>query len=293
MSTLVNIDGRILPPEEAVISVFDRGFLFGDSVYETVRTYGGRPFLLGRHMTRLKRSADRLSIPLPGDVAGIEREILRTLAAAANPEAVLRICVTRGSRPGVVNLDMETAGDPTLVLIVRPFSGLDAGLYTDGVRVSVVSVLRNDAGALDPAIKSGNYLNNILALREARADNAFECLMLNGDGHLTECATSNVFLVEGGRLRTPAMSCGLLDGITRTFLIDVARDLGESVDEAALTVDDLASAEEVFITSSLKEVLPVTRVDDRTVGTGRPGARTMELLERYRAAAWRSVAGDA
>lgn len=291
MTTLVNLNGQILAPEDAVVSVFDRGFLFGDSVYETVRTYAGRPFLLDRHLTRLQRSADRLAIPLPGGVSGIEREITRTLGAANNADAVVRVCVTRGMRPGLVNLDSETAADPTLVVIVRPFTGLDSATYAEGVKLAVVSVVRNDMAALDPAIKSGNYLNNILALREARGRDAFECVMLNQHGHLTEGSTSNVFLVRGGRLCTPAMSCGLLDGITRAFVIGVAREHGEPVDEVELTRDDLLNAEEVFITSSLKEVLPVTRVDDRVIGLGTPGARTVALMERYRSAAMRS-AGD-
>lgn len=288
MATLVNLDGAILAAEAARISVFDRGFLYGDSVYETVRTYAGRPCLLDRHLARLARSAARLWIELPGGVAGVGREVLRTLAAAANPETSLRIMISRGGQIGQVSLDLESAGPPGLVIIARPFSGFERTCYEQGVDVAVVSVRRTAADALDPSIKSGNYLNNILALREARQRQAFECLMLNQHGHLAEASTSNVFLVSGGALRTPALACGLLDGITRSFLIEVATAAGYPVREEELSHADLLQADEVFLTSSLKEVMPVRAIDGRAIGGGRPGAVTLDLLERYRAAAMRA-----
>lgn len=289
MGTLVNLDGRILAPEQASVSVFDRGFLFGDSVYETVRTYRGRPFLMERHLARLERSAERLFLEIPGGLERMRVELMKALDAAANDDSYVRIIITRGARPGFVNLDIETAGAGTFVIIVRPFTSFEAACYRDGVDVAVVGVLRTAKRALDPKIKSGNYLNNILALREARRQGAFECIMPNREGELTECSTSNIFLVKGGVVRTPSLDCGLLDGITRAFVIEIARESGLEVREERLNEDDLMSADEVFLTSSLKEVMPVRAVNGRRVADGRPGKVTRALLDTYRQRALEEV----
>jgi branched-chain amino acid aminotransferase len=283
MGTLVNLNGVLLPPERAMVSVFDRGFLFGDSVYETVRTYHGRPFLLDRHLARLCRSAEKLWLAIPGGVEGVRTELLRTLEAAGNDESYMRIVITRGGKAGFVHLDLESAGDSTLVLIVRPFPGFDQSFYQDGVDVALVGVLRTGRQSLDPKIKSGNYLNNIVALHEAKSRGAFECLMPNRDGDLTEGSTSNVFLVKDRVVRTPALECGLLDGITRSFVIEIAQDAGYAVREERLDKTDLFGADEAFLTSSLKEVMPVRSVNGEKVGSGTPGAVTLDLLHRYRA----------
>ncbi len=293
MPVLVNINGEFFPPEEAYVSVFDRGFLFGDGVYETARTYFGRPFLLDRHLARLQRSADRLWMPIPGGLHGLEHEIRRSLEAARNADSYLRIMVTRGSRPGFVNLDAATAGDGLIVIIVRPLEAFDPACYAEGVDVALVGVTRTGKRSLDPKIKSGNYLNNIIALHEARRQGAFECLMPNQDGYITEGSTSNVFLVKRGALRTPSLECGLLDGITRSFLFEIAAEAGYRIREEKLLPADVFDADEVFITSSLKEVMPVRSVSGRQVGDGRPGAVTRDLLERYRARAHREVGGEA
>lgn len=290
MGTLVNMNGELVAPEDAKVSVFDRGFLFGDSVYETVRTYQGRPFLMDRHLGRLARSAERLWLAIPGGTAGVEQELLRTLEAAGNEESYLRIIITRGSRAGFVNLDMETAGAETMVLIVRPFTGFEPSCYEQGVEVSVVGVLRTGRQSLDPKIKSGNYLNNIIALHEASRQGSFECLMPNRDGDLTEGSSSNVFLIRNGVIRTPSLDCGLLDGITRSFVIDLARQAGFEVREDRLGREDLFEADEVFLTSSLKEVMPVKSVNGQPVGAGVPGPITLDLLDRYRRRALEEVA---
>ena len=282
MGTLVNLNGTLLPPEKAMVSVFDRGFLFGDSVYETVRTYQGRPFLLDRHLQRLERSAEKLWLAIPGGIPGVRTELLRTLEAAANDESYLRIVITRGAKAGFVHLDLESAGESTLVLIIRPFLGLEPKLYLDGVDVALVGVLRTGRGSLDPKIKSGNYLNNIIALHEAKSRGAFECLMPNRDGDLTEGSTSNVFLVKDRVVLTPSLESGLLDGITRSFVLEIAREAGFDVREERLGKEDLFGADEVFLTSSLKEVMPVRSVNGDRVGEGRPGEVTLELLRLYR-----------
>ncbi|MBI4879822.1 MAG: aminotransferase class IV [Planctomycetes bacterium] len=289
MPVLVNINGELFPPEEARVSVFDRGFLFGDGVYETVRTYFGRPFLLDRHLARLGRSASRLWMPIPGGLDGLEREILRSLAAAGNVDSCLRIMVTRGARPGFVNLDAETAGDGLVVIIVRPFEAFDPACYENGVDVALVGVTRMGKRSLDPKIKSGNYLNNIIALHEARRQGAFECLMPNQEGCVTEGSTSNVFLVKKGVLRTPSLDCGLLDGITRSFIFEIAAEAGYRVEEDKILPADVFGADEVFLTSSLKEVMPVRSVSGQKVGDGRPGAVTQDLLRRYREGVHRLV----
>lgn len=283
MGTLVNLNGTFFPPEEAVISVFDRGFLFGDSVYETVRTYHGRPFLMDQHLTRLGRSAERLWLAVPGGMEHVRAELLRTLEAAKNPESYLRIMITRGARAGFVSLDLETAGDSSLVMIVRPFLGYEPEAHLEGVDVALVGVLRTGRQSLDPKIKSGNYLNNIVALHEARSHGAFECLMPNREGDLTEGSTSNVFLVKGGAVLTPSIDCGLLDGITRSFVLELAQETGYPVREERLGRDDLFGADEVFLTSSLKEVMPVRSLNGKKVGNGKPGPITLDLLRRYRA----------
>ena len=289
MTTLVNIDGRLLTAEQATVSVFDRGFLFGDSVYETVRTYGGRPFLLDRHLVRLARSADGLFLPIPRGVDALGGEIERTLAAAENEEAYIRIVVTRGHREGFVDLDERTAEDGTVVLIVRPLAPIAPAAYDEGVDVAVVGVLRTGRRSLDPRIKSGNYLNNILALREAKRLGCFECLMPNRDGELTEGSTSNVFLVKDGALRTPVLDSGLLDGITRGFVLELAAEIGLSVHEERLGLEDIESADGMFMTSSLKEVLPVRRVknaDGEVVWEGGVHDVARRLRARYLAEAY-------
>lgn len=292
MPILVNIDGRLVPPEEATVSVFDRGFLFGDSVYETIRTYRGRPFLLDRHLARLARSAESLSLPVPRGMDALRHEVVRTLDAAANDESYLRVVVTRGSKDGFVNLDAQTAEDGTVVLIVRPFEGYDPSCHADGVDVALVGVHRTGRRSLDPKIKSGNYLNNILALREAKRLGCFECLMPNRDGDITEGSTSNVFLVKGGRLVTPALESGLLDGITRGYVLELAAEAGVEVVEERVGVDELGRADGLFLTSSLKEIMPIRCVkgaDGDVLWAGRPHPIATDLLERYRARALAEV----
>lgn len=282
MTTLVNLDGVIVPPEAAKVSVFDRGFLYGDSVYESLRTYSRVPFLLDRHLLRLERSAGRLELSIRGGIERVAREVHATIAALPHQESTLRIVVTRGAREGVVDLDPNSAGDGMMVILAREAKPYPAELYETGVDISVVSVVRNRRDMVDPAVKSGNYLNNMLAIQEARRRSAFESVMKNSEGFLTECSTSNLFIVSRGELRTPALDCGLLDGVTRGLLLEIAIESGIRVREERLTERDLHDADEVFLSSSLKEVMPVARVDGSTVGLGRPGPITLRLLAALR-----------
>jgi len=278
MPTRVYLDGTVVPPEEARVSVFDRGFLYGDSVFEVLRTFGGRPFALGDHLDRLGRSAAGLRLP-PPPRPGIEAAVRGTLAAAGNAESYVRVLVTRGAGP--IGLDPALSDRPTLIVIVRELELPDPRLYRDGAELALVSVLRNHPRALDPAIKSGNYLNNILALDEARRRGAYEALLRDADGFITEGSSSNLFVVTGGGLLTPPLRAGILDGITRRHLMDLARARAMAVEERALRPPDLQGAEEAFITSSIRSVLPVTRVDGAAVGGGRPGPITLELARAY------------
>jgi branched-chain amino acid aminotransferase len=282
MTIRVYFDGLIREPQDAAISVFDRGFLFGDSVYETVGTNRGRPVFLKDHLDRLARSAGRLYLGLPA-LADIERAVHETLTAAQNPESRIRIMVTRGDGP--VDLDPASATQPRLVIIVQPLGGPTPEMYETGVQVEIVSVARNSPQALDPAIKSGNYLNNVLAVGEAkrRRPTAHEAILCAASGSVAEGATSNLFAVVAGELRTPDLQVGILDGVTRGKVIGLAQRNGIPVREVPfMNPDELRQADEVFLTSSVRTILPVAQVDGASVGSGRPGTITRRLMSLYR-----------
>lgn len=281
MSIRVHIGGRICPPEEAKISVFDRGFLYGDSVYETIGTVGGRLFALGEHLDRLERSAAGLQLRLPPRTQ-IQAAIEATVAAAANAESRVRVMVTRGA--GKLDLDPATVDDPQLIVIVQPLAAPTRQMYEQGVAVAIVSITRNSPSAIDPAIKSGNYLNNVLALGEARRrfPGVHEAILCNAQGSVAEASTSNVFAVIDGELRTPALSTGILEGITRAKVLGLARGAGISVNEVPfMSPDQLRGAAEVFLTSATRQVLPVTTIDGRPVSDGQPGPITRRLMKLY------------
>ena len=275
-----SVNGAVLPAGEARVSVLDTGFTFGDSVYETLRTYGGRPFHLDRHLRRLRASAGRLGIPVPEGDEPFARDVDAVLARAGNPESYIRIMMTRGV--GDVSYHFERVQGPTRVVIVKPYEPLPERCYSEGVPVIVASVRRNSPRALDPAIKSGNLINNILAVREAQAAGAFEPILLNDNGEVAEGASANVFVVKGGAGLTPPLGAGILPGVTRQLLIEIGGGLGIPMREETLVVADLLGADEAFITSTLKEAVPVRAVDGKPVGNGRPGPVTLRLLKAYR-----------
>ena len=282
MSIRIHIGGRPCSPQEAAVPVFDRGFLFGDSVYEAVGTNRGRLVFLDDHLDRLARSAERIYLRLPPRDE-IVRAVRDTLAAAENPESRVRIIVTRGD--GTVDLDPAAAGQPRLVVIVQPLGGPSPEVYEKGAKVEIVSVTRNSPRAIDPAVKSGNYLNNVLAMGEARRrrPSAHEAILCAANGSVAEGATSNVFAVVDGQIRTPALEVGILDGVTRGKVLALARTNGITCHEIPfMSPDDLRQADEVFLTSSVRSVLPVTRVDGQVLGDGKPGAVTRRLMVSYR-----------
>jgi branched-chain amino acid aminotransferase len=281
VSETINVNGTITPADAAVVSPLDRGFLFGDSVYETIRTHGGRPFLLREHLLRLRRSADRLEIPHEGTVVGVEPEVLRTITTAGFPETALRVVLSRGRGP--LGYAPEDCGPPTLVIHARLCPEIPVSFLREGVDVAIVEVTRNARTSLDPAIKSSNLLNNFLAWRAAQRLGAYEPILLNAAERLTEGATSNLFVVRSERLLTPPLEDGLLDGITRGLVLDLARGAGLEVAEESLGRDDLRTADEAFLTSTLKGVLPIRRCDGWPVRHGRPGLITRRVMDEFQA----------
>ncbi len=279
MGFFASVDGLITPAHEARVSVLDNGFTFGDAVYETLRTYGGRPFALARHLRRLRASAGRLGIAIPLADAELATRLDALLARAENAESYIRFVVSRGV--GDISYHFDKVQGPTVVMVVKPYVFPPASWRTEGVRVSLVDVRRNHPDALDPAIKSCNLLNNILAMRAAQAAGAMEAILLNASGEIAEGAGSNVFVVRGGEVLTPPLAAGILAGITREVLLELAPGCGVAIRETPLREGDLLGADEAFLTSTLKELAPITRVDDRAIGSGRPGPVTLRLLDAF------------
>jgi branched-chain amino acid aminotransferase len=287
MPIRVYIDGAVRLPEEAKVSVFDRGFLYGDSVYETIGTCYGRLFAARDHLDRLDRSASRIGLRVPPREE-IDRAIAQTMAAAGNPESRVRVILTRGE--GKLDLDPASATDSRLVVIVFPLGPPTTEMFEKGVAVAIVSITRNSPSAIDPAVKSGNYLNNVLALGEARRrSGAYEAILCAGDGSIAEGSTSNVFVVIGGEVRTPPPIVGILDGITRAKVIELARSAGIPLVERRLDPDELRTADEAFLTSATRGVLPISSIDEKPVGAGTPGPVTRKLMALYDELARRGV----
>lgn len=284
MNAMANVNGRLFDQAHATISVFDHGFLYGEGVYETLRTYEGEPFLFARHMRRLRASASMLALEVPLSDAEIKTRVRDTMQAAglgeSGHEAYLRVLVTRGV--GELTYDTAACDTPTIVVIAKRHVDPPAAVFDNGVRVALVDVVRNHPGSVNPMIKSNNLLNNALAMQEAVRRGAFEGVMRNYRGELAECTTANIFVVKHAAALTPPLASGLLAGITREFLFEVGTDIGIAVREQVLTDDDLFSADEAFLTSTTREVVPIVQVDDRTIGDGRPGPVTEALLAGFR-----------
>jgi len=285
MSATVNVNGRTFDQEHAVISVFDHGFLYGEGVYETLRTYNGQPFLFERHMRRLRNSAGMMALSVPLDDAAMDARFRETMRAARlgdapDREAYIRVLVTRGI--GELTYDPAATPTPSIVVIVKPLVEPAREVFERGVAVSLVPIVRNHPGSVNPIIKSNNLLNNALAMQEAFRRGGYEGIMRNYRGELAECTQSNLFVVRNGEALTPPIDAGLLPGITRAFLFEVGAERGIPVREAVLRDDDLFGADEAFLTSTTREVVPIVKVDDRTIGRGVPGPVTGALLEGYR-----------
>jgi branched-chain amino acid aminotransferase len=285
MAATVNVNGRVFDQEHAVISVFDHGFLYGEGVYETLRTYNGQPFLFERHMDRLRKSAGMLALHVPLTDADIDarfRDTMRVARLGDHPdrEAYLRILITRGV--GELTYDPAACPTPSIVVIAKPHVNPSVEVFEKGVQVALVPIVRNHPGSVNPLIKSNNLLNNALAMQEAFRRGGYEGIMRNYRGELAECTQSNLFIVRNGAALTPPVNAGLLPGITRAFLFEVGQEAGIDVREAVLRDEDLFGADEAFLTSTTREVVPIVRVEERTIGAGVPGPVTLALLHRFR-----------
>jgi branched-chain amino acid aminotransferase len=276
----IYLNDRFVPREEALISVFDHGFLYGDGVYETLRAYGGRVLQLSEHLTRLERSASCIYLQLPMNRAHLADLIRTSLDRNNLQEAYIRVTVSRG--PGEIGLDPALCKTPTVVIVAKSFEPYPASFYAEGVSVAVVQTRRNLPDAVPSQVKSLNFLNNILAKIEAIAAGAHEGLMLNHRSELAEGTTSNVFLVREGHLLTPSIDCGILDGITRRMVLKLAEESGIPVHETRLGIQNVYEADECFLTNTTQEIMPVKRVDDRLVGGSRPGPITRRLQNLFR-----------
>jgi branched-chain amino acid aminotransferase len=281
MTATVYVNGTITGAAQATVAVFDHGFLYGEGIYETLRTYQRTPFLFERHVRRLRQSASLMALTVPYTDGELLQAVERTMEAdGGRGEAYIRVLVTRGE--GELTYNPAACPTPTLVVIVKPFPAPPERTFTKGIRVSLVGVRRNHPLALNPMIKSNNLLNNALAMQEALRHGGEEALMRNQAGELVECSQSNFFVVREGEVLTPPLAAGLLPGITREFVLELAGDLGMSARETTLRPEDLDTAAEAFITGTTREVTPVVAVDDLKIGDGAPGPITRRLLEEFR-----------
>lgn len=262
----IHLNGRLVPAKEAVISVFDHGFLYGDGIYETMRVYDGVTFMLDEHLRRLYRSASMIGLTIPVDVDSLKAYVFDTLIANALKNAFVRLTISRGHGP--VGLDPDLCPSPTIVIIAQEMKDYPKSFYERGISVIIAETRRNFRGALNPEIKSLNFLNNILAKIEAKKKGAYDAIMLNVYGKLAEGTISNIFFFKDNVLCTPSAECGILDGITRAMVIKIAMRDGLIVKEEEFTIEDLYSAEEVFITNTTLEVMPVSKVDDKEYVVG-------------------------
>ncbi len=273
----VYLNGRVVPAKEASVSVYDHGFLYGDGIYETMRVYDGVVFKLDEHLRRLYRSASLIGLTVPCDADRLKIAIYETLIANAFRNAYVRMTVSRGR--GAIGLDPDFCPEPTVVVMCQELKEYPAEYYKNGIRVIIAETKRNLREAIDPRIKSLNFLNNILAKIEAKKKEAHEAIMLNVNKKLAEGTISNIFFCKDGILFTPSVACGILDGITRGLVIELAKREGIQVKEGRFTKEDLYSGEEVFVTNTTMEVMPVSAVDSITYSV-RQFARLLRKLYR-------------
>ena len=280
----ININGVITAVQDAKISVLDHGFLFGDSVYETLRTYGGKPFLFSRHFARLEHSANAINLRLPWSKSQTLAELRKTCLPG---ECRIRLVITRGI--GEVSATTRTCLGPAVVIIVVPLADPDKAIYTEGVEV-VISSIKRSGGFAD--IKTGSLIHQVMARQEADSKNAYEAVLLTADEKLSDGITSNIYLVRGGKILTPSHEAGIVEGITRGVVLKLAGEIGLEVVEGFFDVSEIDRADEMFLTSSTREVVPITRANDSTIGNGKPGPVTLMLLKAYRSAIEQLVLED-
>ena len=276
----IYLDGKYVPSEEAKVSVFDHGLLYGDGVFEGIRVYNGRIFRLDQHLDRLFNSAKAIMLAIPLTREQLVEACCETCRQNKLKDGYIRLVVTRGV--GYLGLNPFRCKNPTVFIIADRIELYPEEVYRKGLKLITASTQRTNPAAMSPSIKSLNYLNNILAKIEAVNAGTFEAIMLNAQGHVAECTGDNIFIVRGGKLETPPVSAGALVGITRQVVIELAAKRKIAVSEPNLTRYDLATADEVFLTGTAAEIVPVSSIDGRIIGSGRPGLLTLKLTEDFR-----------
>jgi branched-chain amino acid aminotransferase len=277
--TKIYINGRLYDKADAKISVYDHGLLYGDGVFEGIRIYDGKIFRLKEHVDRLFESARAINLQIPLSPPQMMEAIQSTVTANAKKNGYIRPIVTRGA--GTLGLDPRKTTDPQVIVIVDDISLYPPELYENGLELTTVSTIRNHPNAVNPRIKSLNYLNNILAKIESIQAGCLEALMLNHKGEVAECSGDNIFLAKHGILKTPPADAGILEGITRRAVIELAKKAGIQVQETSLTRHDVYIADECFLTGTAAEVIPVVKCDGRTIGNGKPGPVTRQIREGF------------
>ncbi len=275
----VFIDGKFVDEKKAVVSVFDHGLLYGDGVFEGIRAYNGRVFKLKEHVERLFFSAKAILLKIPMSQKAVADAVRETCRRNSIRDCYIRLVVTRGA--GTLGLDPNRCKNPQVIIITDKIQLYPKAFYEKGLDIVTVPTTRNHPNAVNPAIKSLNYLNNILAKIEAINAGCIEAIMLNAEGFVAECTGDNIFMMKGGRLLTPPFAAGALQGITRGVVLDIAREMGVEVAEPNLTRYDLFNADECFITGTAAEVVPVVKIDGRPVANGRPGKMTKKFMAAY------------
>jgi len=280
MSSKVYIDGNLYNREDAKISVFDHGLLYGDGVFEGIRAYNGRIFRLEQHLNRLYASAKYIMLEIPMSKEDLSSAVLLTLEANGLSDAYIRLVITRGV--GTLGLDPNRCSSPSVIIITDSIALYPQEFYENGLEVVTVPTVRSHPSFISPLVKSLNYLNNILAKIEGLNAGAMEAIMLNEQGFVTECTGDNIFVVKEGVIETPPANGGILDGITRNAVIELAEEMNIPFRETALTRYNLYTADECFLTGTAAEIIPVISIDKRTVGAGKPGQITLDLLAKFR-----------
>ncbi|MBL9091278.1 MAG: branched-chain-amino-acid transaminase [Planctomycetaceae bacterium] len=280
MSLQIYISGKYYDKDDAKISVYDHGLLYGDGIFEGLRSYGGKVFRLQEHLVRLYESAKAIWLTIPISIEEMTKAVNETLKVNNLSDAYIRLVVTRGA--GSLGLDPNRTSNPQVIIIADKITLYPPEFYEKGLDIITASTIRNHPAALSPRIKSLNYLNNILAKIEGLRAGCIEALMLNSKGEVAECTGDNIFLVRRKELLTPPIDAGILEGVTREAVIEAARAAGLTVREIPLTRHDVYVADEVFLTGTAAEVIPVVKIDNRTIGNGEPGPVTRDLMKRFR-----------
>ena len=280
MAQQIYINGEYFSREDAKVSVFDHGLLYGDGIFEGLRIYGGKVFRLHDHLVRLWESGRAIALEIPISIEQMTDDVNATVAKNGLQDGYIRLIVTRGA--GALGLDPHRCSDPQVIIIADTISLYPESYYSDGLDLVTASTIRNHPAALNPRIKSLNYLNNILAKMEGLKAGCVEALMLNHKGEVAECTGDNVFIVRRGRLITPPVDAGILEGITRNVVLELAAKEGIESAEEPITRHDIFVADECFLTGSAAEVIPAVKLDDRKIGDGKPGPITKKLNAAFR-----------